>query len=360
MRKYFIDNLRFIAVLLLFPFHTSMIYNNFGEDFYVKGVGAAAPTIFIFAVHPWFMPLLFVLAGIGTRYALQRRTPGQYARERVVKLLVPFVAGILLLVPVQTYSAERFHNGYTGGYFAQYRLFFGKVTDFTGYAGGLTPGQLWFILYLFIISMAALPLITLYRKSRQLAPGRWPVLALAPLCLLTFLMTGVGDIGGKSLGEYFMLFGWGYLLLADADLQQKLQRSRWRLLAAALPPGVVFVLMPTLFGLSTGFVYDLLMRVYGWLAVLAILAFGRQHLDFSTPFTRYMAAAAFPVYMLHQSVLVAVAYYVFLLTNDIGLQFPLILCGSLLLTFLLYEVCRRIPFVRLLLGIKNPTQKDAA
>jgi hypothetical protein len=47
MRKHFIDNLRWICVLLLIPYHTCMIYNRFGENFYVRGAAFAIPNAFI-------------------------------------------------------------------------------------------------------------------------------------------------------------------------------------------------------------------------------------------------------------------------------------------------------------------------
>ena len=206
MRKHYIDNLRWMCVLLLFPYHVFMIYNTWGENFYVKGPDVHPVMTFNVVTWPWFMPILFVIAGISTAYAMRKRSVGEYVKERVLKLLVPLAAGILLLIPAQTYFAERFHNGYTGGYFAQYVLFFTKPTDLTGYAGGFTPGHLWFILYLFVIAMAAVPVILLNKKYKLLDrfdSGKLPL----PMTLLFVILPLAGslvlDIGGKSLGEYF-------------------------------------------------------------------------------------------------------------------------------------------------------------
>lgn len=153
-----------MSILLLFPFHTCMIYNNWGENFYIKGDSIPLLSGFIQICYSWFMPLLFVIAGISSCYALSRRTPKQYIKERLLKLFIPLISGILLLVPIQTFYAEKFHNGYNCGYFHQYMLFFTKETDLTGYTGGFTPAHLWFILYLFIISLIALPITIKYKK----------------------------------------------------------------------------------------------------------------------------------------------------------------------------------------------------
>ncbi|MEY8421537.1 acyltransferase family protein [Lachnospiraceae bacterium 38-14] len=88
----------------------------------------------------------------------------QFVVERIKKLVIPFVFGLLVLVPIMTYTAEVFFNGYTGTYWQQYELFFTKDTDLTGYHGGFTPAHLWFLLYLFVISLTALLIVRLQKK----------------------------------------------------------------------------------------------------------------------------------------------------------------------------------------------------
>ncbi len=156
-RKYFIDNLRWMAILLLFPFHTAQIWSG-GEysGFYIWSHTNTVLYAFSTAVYPWYMTLLFTIAGISCRYALQKRSNRQFIVERTKKLLIPFFFGVLILVPIMTYIAEVFFYGYTGSYLNQYILFFTKKTDLTGYHGGFTPAHLWFLLYLYIISLMAL------------------------------------------------------------------------------------------------------------------------------------------------------------------------------------------------------------
>ena len=123
MRKYYIDNIRILCILMLFPFHASICFNNFGEKFYVHMASSTALTLIPTAVYPWWMSLLFSLAGISTVYALKNRTAGEYAKERIFKLFIPLLFGILLIIPPQTYIADVFHNGYSGGYFEHYITF---------------------------------------------------------------------------------------------------------------------------------------------------------------------------------------------------------------------------------------------
>ena len=164
-RRYYIDNLRWMLILLLFPFHAAQIWSG-GEysGFYIWSHTNTALYVFSTAVYPWYMTSLFAIAGISCKYALQKRTNRQFVIERTKKLLIPFFFGLIVLVPVMTYIAEIFFNGYTGNYLQQYGLFFTKVTDLTGYHGGFTPAHLWFLLYLFVISLSALLIIFLQKK----------------------------------------------------------------------------------------------------------------------------------------------------------------------------------------------------
>lgn len=355
MRKHFIDNLRWLCVLLLIPYHACMIYNGFGEGFYIKGDSVPVLNNFLLIVSPWFMPLMFALAGASTAYALERRTAGQYVKERFLKLFIPLVSGLLLVIPIQTYFAERFHNGYTGGFFEQYVMFFTKPTDLSGYTGGFTPAHLWFILYLFIISLVALPIILLYKKgSRRLPVDKMTVPMLLPMFIFIAIMSLVLNIGGKSLGYFFAFFILGYFILSNETVQQRLVKSRWILFAAfAVLTGVklyIFNVLNLVGGTWNGLLSDLV----AWLGILSFVGLGRQYFNASNKVFSYLAEASFPIYILHQTVLVAVAFYVFRLTPAVPLQVTLIIIGSYIATLGVYEVFRRIPGVRFIFGIKAP------
>ncbi len=352
MRKHYIDNLRFICVLLLFPFHACMIYNAFGESFYIRGPEINAFSNFILACSPWYMPLLFVIAGISSSYALKKRSVKQYVEERFYKLLIPLIFGILLYIPAQTYFAERFHNQYEGGYFYQYFLFFTKPTDLTGYSGGFTPGHLWLILFLFIISIVSLPIMIKYKKSSHPISGSkvtFPI--LIPIFLLPLIMAPILDFGGKSVGQSLALFLLGFFILSEDAVLQRLENGKWWLFAAS-----VILLIPYFIVFYTNFysgiLFDIYYRIIMWICILTILGMGKRFLNFSNPVTAYLSKASFPIYFFHQTWVVTTAFFVFRLTSNSIVQFLLILLISVLLTFLNYELFRRIPITRFMFGIK--------
>ncbi len=354
MRKNYIDNIRWLSILLLFPYHTAMIYNDFGENFYVRGPGILAVSGFVLATSSWFMPMLFVLAGISTKLALQKRTPKEYVSERVNKLLTPLFFGMLLLVPVQTYFAERFHNGYTGGYLQQYILFFTKETDLTGYTGGFTPAHLWFLFYLFVISLVALPILIRSQKAKKKLPvEKLTVLKLIPLFLIPLIMVPILNINGKSIGEYLGLFLLGYFVLSCDEVILQLEAARIAMTVASVLLTAFGFFLHYNRSLYPSVLGDCYQRLVMWVCILALLGLAKHSFDFRTKATAYLAKACFPVYIFHQSILVAVAYFVFQFTSAPAVQIALILPLSFIFTFAVYELFCRIPLTRFLFGMKK-------
>ncbi len=348
MRKLYIDNLRWSIVLLLFPYHIFMIYNNF-ESFYIHGIENDGLSRILGAVWPWFMPVLFVIAGISSAYALQKRSGSEYLKERILKLLVPLIFGILLLVPIQSYMAELFHNG-KGNYWN----YFTQISDLTGYAGGFTPGHLWFILYLFAVSLLALPIMLNNKINiKKLRVQGLSVPYLLLLFLIPLFMQVVLDIKGKSVGEYFAFFMLGYYILSQEGILAKLDRYRLFLFGTFLL-GFLFMFLygEALYGINQ-YLYEVTVEFYAWVAVLALIGMSRHYLDFQNNITRYLSKSSFGIYLFHQSWIVCVAYYTFNISQNTGVQILLIMLGSIPLTFFTYELCKRIRILRFIFGLNK-------
>ncbi len=167
IRRYDIDWLRVIAVLLLFPYHIARIF-NLDEEFYVKSATLSKGlTYFVEYLGPWHMPLLFFLAGASTWFALSHRDGRHYAGERFKRLFVPFLFGLVLLIPPQSYLGLLSHGGDPGSFFNWLPNFFHlSEVDPDGYfMGGLTFGHLWFIIHLFFYSLIALPIVLFLRRG---------------------------------------------------------------------------------------------------------------------------------------------------------------------------------------------------
>jgi peptidoglycan/LPS O-acetylase OafA/YrhL len=309
-----------MCILMLFPFHAAFVFCAGWYGYYVSSdYPSTAAHLLTGSVEPWIMPLLFCIAGLSTKFALQERTPLVYLKERVTKLLVPFLAGLVLICPVIAYYALKFHTGYTGSFADAFVHFFSSIHSIqdppSGIMGDFSVDPLWFILFLFIISVVALGVILLGRRRAglHLNPDnvRLPVLCLLfiPVWLLNF--AGV-NVTGYSFLSYFAMFLIGYYLFAMDSVQAMVEKY-WAVLLAAwivLTIGVMWT-----YGMILGH-YEVfwgsspLYVLTGWTGVLALMGAGRHLLDFTNTFAAYMSAASYPVYIIHQVMLVAIAYYV--------------------------------------------------
>ena len=351
-RKHHIDNLRWLAILLLFPFHASQIWS--GGDyygFYIWVYTSRPMYVFSSVIYPWFMALLFVLAGISSNFALKNRSIKQFVIERFKKLMIPFIFGMLFLIPAITYISEMYFNNYQGTYLNQYIMFFSKATDLTGYKGGFTPAHLWFLLYLFIISLLSLPIIRLQKKALpKFCVSKLPYWGIILLFIPEWLMIRVLNIGGKSIGQFFMLYLLGYFVMCDEKIRQKLKQYRFISLILTLLSGIIYTYLYCFVNLRNEMEAGLF-AIYGWLMILTLLGYGESNLNFENKISKYFSTASFPIYILHLNVLIIVAFFAVKLPIQILGQFLLIILLSFAITILCYELISRIPYVNKLFGI---------
>ncbi|MDT8717691.1 acyltransferase family protein [Clostridium sp. 19966] len=357
MRKYYIDNIRTLAILLLFPFHTCRIFNSF-ETFYVVGKPNAICDNFIRLTSEWFMPLLFTIAGISTALALNKRSTRQFIRERFFKLFVPFIFGLILIVPIQTFFAEKQHNGYTGSYFQQYILFFTKITDLSGYTGGFTPAHLWFLLFLFLISLVSLPVIAFYKKSdKRIKANKFNLLLLIILFVFNFALSPL-EIGGQSFGKYLSFFLLGYLILSMDYIMELLEKNTLILLIITIifsALRMVMIYKVDSEGISAA-IYILLSAFNSlttWIIVLTILALGKRYLNFRKNIFSYLSRVSFPIYVFHQTWLVVIGYYALSHFDSSIVQFNFIMFLTFAVSLLTCEVLKRTAITRFMFGIKK-------
>lgn len=348
VRKHYIDNLRNLTILLLFPVHTFMIWNDFGSRFYVwKGESKILSTLIVL-VNPWFMPILFVLAGISARYALEKRTDKEFILQRVGKLLIPFLGGMIFLVPFQTLYARKYFDNYGGSILNHWNYFFTHLTDFSGYDGAFTPGHLWFILFLFLIAMITLPLFHFVKYEKVAARvEKMQVFGIVLLFIPIWFMYYLGNFGGYSIGKNLALYVTGYYVLSNDVVVEKLEKNiKWL-------TGLYILGTILLVGMYYRFSYygDLWVNFIGWISILSLFVLGKTFLNKSTGFTKYFNRASYPIYMLHQSILVVLAFYIVQVSDTVFIQVFFICIGSFVLTVLSYHLIRLMPGIRKLAGI---------
>jgi peptidoglycan/LPS O-acetylase OafA/YrhL len=373
-RRYDLDWLRVLAVLLLVPFHSALIFTlDPHAVVYVKD-HTNSPGLLLLAgfINIWHMPLLFVIAGASTWFALGQRTAGQYLRERVSRLFLPALFGLVVLIPPMTYV--HYIGRASGPTFWQHYLGFFHVNpnDLTGVSGAFTPAHLWFILFLFIFSLIGLPLFLWLKKSSAAGIRGAPVgffsrrgMLLLPFWLLA-LAAAIPLLDDKNPIHYFLLFCLGGLLFCNERLQQILDRD-WPLYAllAALGITAYVGMRGTLYSpWSAGWIlFNLIFHFSRWASVTALLGAGHRWLNADSPALRYASEAAFPFYILHLPVDTLIGFWVIRLSLPVGLKYSLIVLLTILATLAIYETfVRRIPIMRFFFGVKarQPVLKKEA
>jgi surface polysaccharide O-acyltransferase-like enzyme len=352
MRKHFIDNLRWMSVLLVIPYHVFLCYNNFHYEYYVYSTPVEAFSVFNLLCVSWFMPLLFFVSGISSAYGLQKRTNTQYLVERMTKLFVPFFFGVLLLVPIMAYYAKKHYEGYTGGLLDHYILFF---VNWGAGSKGVPPydlGQMWFLIYLFAISVAGLPILKLCQEPcRRLHMESWPLGAVVLLCVPLWAVWDLTPRHPQSLTGSVALFLLGGLFFQDDVLQEKLARNAWALFITFTALSLAGVGMAR--SLHPMWLSHFLEAVIMWTGVLTFMGLGRRFFNFSTPVAAYLSASSFSLFIFHQSWLVAIAYYAIPAISTPWLQALAIFSICLALSLITYELCRRMALTRFLFGIRK-------
>jgi surface polysaccharide O-acyltransferase-like enzyme len=350
MRKNFIDWLRNIAILFLFPYHTARVFDGL-NSFYVKGITNTASTNLIYLSF-WFMPLLFLLAGFSSLYGLQKRTWVIYLKERFFKLFIPFIFGFLVIVPPQKYYARLFHLNKHESYFSFIKNYFTDFSDWSEYAGGISPAHLWFIIFLFLISIMVLPFMVKLIK-KQYSP-KWmenKYLIILPFIFL-FLLSLLPDMSGKNIFLYCGYFILGFCIATNDKIIDVIEKHRCLYGIITILGVSGYFIEIYYIGIQTDLIFKGMHYLFYWTGLLAIIGYGKKYLNTKTKFITYFNKASFAVYILHQTILIIVGYYILRIINHGIIAYVLILFTTFFFTIIFYEIIRRIKILRLMFGIK--------
>jgi glucan biosynthesis protein C len=380
VRRFDIDWLRIAAVLLLIPFHTARVFNP-PEQFYAKnGVLSDALQRFIMFVYPWHMSILFVLAGAGSWFALGFRSGGRYAGERLKRLIVPFLFGLVVLIPPQQYVGMLTNTDAERSWWEQYVYFWTHWENPDNYVGWWSPGHLWFILFLFVYSMIALALFLWLRRGSGRRVIDWfaracRVPAVVIVVPTLFLLADkafdpMDDISGQTPLGFLILFVLGFVMVSDDRITASVDRHwKWVLPLGAALMLVRAVAWPDNEAWPDGSWQDVTIEWLGyqfgiWMMIIGLMGLFHRHAarkDRSGRVYGYANEAAYPFYILHQTVIVLVAWWVVTWDAGVPVKFTVIAVASLLLTIGVYEAAvRRWSVTRFLFGMKPKRKRVPA
>jgi peptidoglycan/LPS O-acetylase OafA/YrhL len=317
--------------------------------------------IWVNFLRGWMMPLIFVISGASLFFALGKGGVGSFVKGKVLRLLVPLIVGIFSHAILAVYLERRTHGEFDGSFFEFLPHYFEGLYPYHGGNFAWMGVHLWYLEVLFVFSLIFLPLFLWFRRrsGRRILsrigdflakPGAVYLLILPtslPVNLLdTSSFLGSREWGGWSPVVYITFFLPGFVIISNEGLQRSIQRLRWLSLALGICLSIVRIMSwepgsNTLYELSA------------WFWILALLGFGRKHLKFNTSFLKRATEAVLPFYILHQTVLLSVGYFVVNWNIPDPLKWLIITLCSLGIILGLYEyLVRRNNVLRFLFGMK--------
>ncbi|MBK7131600.1 MAG: acyltransferase family protein [Bacteroidales bacterium] len=257
-RQFYIDWLRILLILSVFLFHIGMIFNTW--DWHVKNDQQYAGLLqdVMAFLHYWRMPLLFLISGAGTYFALGKRTSAQYLGERFKRLFIPIMVGVFTLVPVQVYIEKA--SSYTSLPDFYTHMFEGFYPQ-----GNFSWHHLWFIVYLFFIALVISPFLGMLRSERfakfivrtervVTKPLALNVL-LIPLLLSQIILRNYFEVNTNALVNdwasmtfYIIFFMSGFILLPNKNIAESIRKQRFLYLAETVAVTIIMFSVPPLAG----------------------------------------------------------------------------------------------------------------
>jgi glucans biosynthesis protein C len=373
---HWVDWLKVLAVAGVFYYHSAMIFvlapwmiANRDRSLILTGIAGLG---FFFG-----MPLLFLLSGAASVFALRSRSTAEFVRLRFVRLVIPLLVGLALLSPLQAYFVAA-SKGYGEPVWQYYPQFYATIKVFWDPRWfGAYGYHLWFLAFLFLYSLLALPVFIGLRRPA----GRRVLRKLADFCehpagLFVFVVPLV--LVQVSLRAKFpwyqdwtdfvyllIFFTCGYVILAEPRFQAILRRYGPSTLGLALALGAVFLILmtPGWFirweqypGYAPGYVaYEFIRTTLVWAVLVFLLYVGIRFLNFRNRFLDYASEAVMPFYVLHHPVIVIVGFYVIQWSTNLWVKHAVITLTALAVTVALYEIgVRRFAATRWLFGMRPP------
>jgi len=382
-RRHDLDWVRVAAFFLLVLYHTGMYYVTWGWHVKSPFASEALEPFMVFS-SPWRLSLLFLVSGAATAFLFRSsRTGGKgFLGPRSWRLLVPLLFGMYVIVTPQSYYqvVEQLPGGYHEGYLAFWARYVAHDRSFCLPDECLrlpTWNHLWFVAYLWVYTLVAWGLLCWSPRAVE-AAGRWCerrltgvglllwpslYLALARLGLLDkFEQTHALVDDWYNHAQYLPIFLLGLAIAHRDAVWDALHRQRRIALTLALAGYAFLVWYFYGSGYSDAPGHEppwqlrdfqrAVWAVFQWTIIAAILGFARGIAFRDTPALRYLREAVFPVYILHQTVIVVLAHDAKPLGLHPAVEGPLLVLATFALCFLGFEIVRRVRWLRPLFGLK--------
>jgi glucan biosynthesis protein C len=362
-RRYDIDWLRVIAILAVYLHHIGMPFN--GDKFHIMNSESSKILDDIMVFFEQFrLPLLFLISGTGTVFAFSKRTWVQFIKERSMRLLIPLCFGVLFIVPPQTYYEQ---IATLSSYLDVYKN------------GAFEINHLWFIENLFVMSLVVIPLILFLKSSKSnrlitsldtMASKKYGILLwVIPLIIGTIILKIKYQSDSKEITNLSSTFYYGYFFICGMLFTSS--QHIWNHLKTHRKFNGIALLISTFLFYGYYFFPDdyiepyltlgmrwnlwyLVCALVGWTLVTTLLGYAQIWFDKKSVLLKRCNEAIYPFYILHQTVIIVLGYYIIQLDSSVTFKIVLLIVTSfpvivIIYRFLIYPF--KIP--RLLFGMKK-------
>jgi hypothetical protein len=378
-RRADLDWLRIIAFGLLIYFHAAIAFIPGGIPMIQNADTSRALQLMAGFLHEFRLALLFLISGVGVSFALRHRDRVRFWRNRAVRLLVPLVFGVLVIVPPMVFFEKLFIGEFAGSFAEFYPAFF---TEGVYPRGNLSWHHYWFIFYLYLYCVLGWPIFSYFKSdagqerlahwSQRLSRGASLYTAIVPLAVseiaLRAWFPGFPDLihDWANFSHWFLIFIAGYLLASSRLLLDRAQTLRSLSLALAIMASMTLFTQfwrpgeghfsPLMNGETDigTYVWFCILRVSNvWFWLLACLGYAGRYLQRPGRVLTYLNKAVYPLFCLHLTIIVALAYVITPLDWTILEKYLAITTGTIVVSLGSYELLlRRIAWVRPLVGLK--------
>ncbi len=367
-RHYGLDWLRIGAFGLLILFHLGLY---FAPGHWIVKSPQPAPWVAwpLAAIVPWRLSVLFAVSGYATAAMIQRfPSLPAFLAERSRRLLIPLLFGMLVIVPPQEWVRIE-----VGGADPAYAAFLGgDAFSFASHAGVFMPGweHLWFLPYLwaYTVLLAALIALTPRWKAYGSVATRWLTRGRRLIWLPPLLMTGGMALlsrlhvqGLADSADYVPAFVLGFAYAHFPALRSAFRRHFGAALALSLGALGVLLALTALDSASPGRLEEALGLIAGalmsWAMIPVAFHLADRYLNRDHAWRQPLAAAVFPAYIIHQTVIVLAGWQL----REAGIAgapaFVIQLTAVVVGCLATWQIARRMPLAGVLLGMPPKRQR---
>jgi len=368
-RLAYLDNIRIFLTALVIAHHASIAFGGGGDwpvsDPAKDEITSIILTYFTAVNQSYFMSAFFLLAGYFTPRSLEKKGSGPFLLDRLIRLGIPLLVYSTLIININVYLVKVVW-----------------LNQPFSWVWGYFPGHLWFLQALLLFAV----IYVVYRifsdkdpnhKRFQYFPDRFPpnralIISIAVLAVLTFavrIFVPIGETIGGIQPAHFVHYTFCFfvgILAYRGDWFSRLQKSQakpWGIVALVMVP--MFLVIAILGGALEGeeqvaklmggaYWQNLAYSIWESIMLIAMLTFllyfFRERITQAGRMERALAASVYTVYIIHQTIVIAIDIFFVPLSMPMALKFVLVSIIAVPLCFGLGMLILKIPGAKRVLG----------